>query len=93
MKNIYKPKTPAGYDGPYEVSDDYPTMIPFTEVPLPEGLYSPAFDFGANQWVETAPVEMINKMQKLETDSENLKESVLFLTENMFETFEAGGEK
>ena len=92
-KLVYVPKSPAGYDGPYEVASDYPVPFPHTDVPVPEGMYSPAFDYNSHQWVETAPVEMINKMQKLETDSENLKESVLFLTENMFETFAAGGEK
>lgn len=67
-KLIFKPGEVSGFEGPWEVPVDYPTMLPFTEVPLPEGLYAPKFDWNSNQWVDAVPKEVTEVLDKLQAD-------------------------
>lgn len=60
MKTIYKTLTPCGYET-YDVVDEYPTRLPFTEeLPLPiEHAQSQVFDWEKQEWVEIKTTEFV----------------------------------
>lgn len=88
-KLIYKPGDVSGFEGPWEVPVDYPTMLPFTEVAIPEGLYAPKFDWDSNTWVDAVPKEVATVLDSLQAsidkqidESENLGKTATMLALN-----------
>ena len=67
MKKIYESLYPVGYKDTL-VSDDFKTMVPYTEIePLeldnPQSQY---FDYGENQWKEALTQDVSAKLNLLE---------------------------
>lgn len=79
MKQIYKPKTPYGYDGPWEVADEFPTAFPFTEITIPEGILAPSFDWNTHLWQEATPPETMAFIEKMQVDVAKLGQSTVTL--------------
>lgn len=68
MKKVYAPKQNYGYEGPWEVEQDYPVPFPHTDVEVPDGIYSPYFNWDTRQWEEATPPETVAYMKKMEDD-------------------------
>lgn len=72
MKTIYKVLYPVGYKE-HEVTDDFPTSIPFVEdVPL-QNLKNPQsqfYNFSKNKWEEVVTQNYSEQIEMLETLTE-----------------------
>lgn len=69
MKTIYKVLYPVGYEE-HEVSDDFPTVLPFVEeVPIQnlENPQSQFFNFSKNRWEEVVTQNYAEKLELIET--------------------------
>lgn len=83
MKTIYKVLYPVGYEE-HEVSDDFPTVLPFVEeVPIQnlENPQSQFFNFSKNRWEETVTPNYAEKLELIETLTETVQKENEFLKE------------
>lgn len=83
MKTIYKVLYPVGYEE-HEVSDDFPTVLPFVEeVPIQnlENPQSQFYNFSKNKWEEVVTPDYSQKLELLETLTETVQKENEFLKE------------
>lgn len=69
MKKIYKVLYPLGYEE-HEVANNFPVLIPFTEVKPIEGLNDPQsqyFNFDTGEWIEATTPDIAEKLNRLES--------------------------
>lgn len=68
MKTIYKTLFPLGYEE-HEVEDNFPSLIPFTEVQPKQGLkdlQSQYFNFNTGKWVEATTPNVSEQLERLQ---------------------------
>lgn len=68
MKTIYKTLFPLGYEK-HEVPDNFPVLIPFTDVKPLEGLEDPQsqyFNFNTGKWVEATTPNVSEQLERLQ---------------------------
>lgn len=85
MKEVYEIISATDFEGPYEVSDDFPVKYPYTNKKIPEGCLQPSFDFNLNEWVDLTPPilkeELIAQKKAQEELAEQTTETQLALAE------------